>query len=204
MRRILAGFILALCLSAGTLAAPTPPPDYFPLAEGYWWKYRSTTSDNKTSEFTVKVLKWDRQSGLYQVETTTSWQTIHDWYSKPQGWVLMHRQAYPKNNMESNFDPVRQWLQNPLARGATWSWKGTGMMGVDIEETSTVSGPETVEVPAGKFSAMRVDTQMKQGGQEVKKTYWYANWVGMVKSMTESGNVKSTTVLLDYSFKDKS
>jgi hypothetical protein len=33
------------------------------------------------------------------------------------------------------------------------------------------------------------------------KTYWYANWIGLVKSTTESGTVKSTTELVDYSFK---
>jgi hypothetical protein len=75
------------------------------------------------------------------------------------------------------------------------------MMGVDIEESNTVSGPETVEVPAGKFQAMKVETHVVQGGTPVTKTYWFANWVGLVKSMTDTGSVKSTTELMDYSFK---
>jgi hypothetical protein len=92
-------------------------------------------------------------------------------------------------------------LKNPLTPGASWEWKGKGMMGVDIEESSRVGGPEMVEVPAGKFQAMKVETRVVQGGTGVQKTYWFANWIGLVKSVTDTGSVVSTTELLDYSFK---
>ena len=58
-----------------------------------------------------------------------------------------------------------------------------------------------VEVPAGKFQAMKVETKVIQAGTPVTKTYWYANWVGLVKSTIESPSFKSTGELLDYSFK---
>ncbi len=75
------------------------------------------------------------------------------------------------------------------------------MMGVEIDESNDVSGPETVSVPAGKFEAMKVMTKVIQGGALVTKTYWYAPSVGLVKSMTDTGSVKSTTELLEYSGK---
>ena len=182
-----------------------PPPDYFPLRVGDWWKYRSTTAEGKQSEFTIKVLSADKQAdgtNLYLVETLSTFQPIHDWYSKPLGQVLMHRIAYPKNEaLKADYQPVKQYLKNPLSVGASWEWKGKGMMGVDIEESSRVTGTEAVEVPAGKFQAMKVETKVIQGGTPVTKTYWFANWVGMVKSVTDTGSVKSTTELLDYSFK---
>ena len=200
--------LMSLALLAATAQKPqTPPPDYFPLRVGDWWKYRSTTADGKQSEFTVKVLSADKQAdgtNLYLVETLTSFQPINDWYSKPSGWVLMHRIAYPKNEaLKADYQPVKQYLKNPLTAGASWSWKGKGMMAVDIEETSQVAGPEAIEVPAGKFQAMKVETKVIQGGTPVTKVYWFANWIGMVKSMTDTGSVKSTTELLDYSFKKK-
>ena len=205
---------LALLLAAAALfaAAPPaeaqkakePPPDYFPLRVDDWWKYRSTTADGKTSEFAMKVLSTEKQGDAthYLVEIQTSFQPIHEWYSKPAGWVVWHREAFPKNaQMTVAFDPSRQYLKNPLASGATWGWKGKGMMGVDIDESSTVAGPEAVAVPAGKFQAMKVVTRMTQGGTPVTKTYWYANHVGLVRSETDTGSVKSTTELVDYSFK---
>ena len=203
-------FAALLLMSLALLAvmaqkSQEPPPDYFPLRVGDWWKYRSTTADGKQSEFTLKVLSADKQgdgTNLYLVETLTTFQPINDWYSKPGGQVLMHRIAYPKNEaLKADYQPVKLYLKNPLSVGSAWEWKGKGMMGVEIEESSRVTGAEAVEVPAGKFQAMKVETKVIQGGTPVTKTYWFANWVGLVKSMTDTGSVKSTTELLDYSFK---
>lgn len=185
---------------------PPPPPDYFPLPVGAVWNYESTTDAGKKFPFSVKVMDAEKQadgSVVYRVETDNGFQPIDQYFTKPDGWVLEHKEVYVKNNMVGEFKPVRQYLRNPLSKGASWSWKGTGMMDVSIEDNATVTGPETVVVPAGKFSAFHVSTQVVQGGQPVKKDYWYANHVGQVKSMTDSGSVKSTTVLLKYVFPKK-
>ena len=175
--------------------------DYFPLNVGDSWKYRSTTADGKQSDFTMKVLNEAKENGntLYLVETVSTFQPIHDWYSKPSGWVLMHRQEYVKAGQKAEYQPTKQFLKNPLTSGDSWTWKGKGMMGLEIDESNEVSGPETVTVPAGKFEAMKVVTKVVQGGAPVTKTYWYAPGVGMVKSMTDTGAVKSTTELLEHS-----
>lgn len=205
MTRLVATLALLLAISVGAWAQkPTPPPpDHFPLGTGYVWDYKSTTDAGKESTFSTKVLACDA-NGVWQVAIENPWQTIHEYYTKPAGWVLDHKQVYTKNDMVGEFKPVKQFLQNPLKAGATWSWSGTGMMDVAIEEKNTVSGPETVVVPAGKFSAMKVTTDVVQGGQNVKKIYWYANHVGMVKSYTDSGSVKSTTELVKYTFPKQS
>lgn len=213
MRRylpILCALALALAAASPAIRAQQkpkePPPDYFPLRVGDWWKYKSTATTG-TSEFTTKVLSADKQadgSTWFAVETSAGTKPVfREWYSKPQGWVLDHKQLYLANNMESQFDPTRPYLKNPLGAGDTWSYKGKGMMGVGVDEASAVSGPETVVVPAGTFKAVKVSTKVTQGGQPVTKTYWYANWVGLVKSETESGTVHSSTELVDYSFKKR-
>jgi hypothetical protein len=213
--RMIAALALMLLALAGVAGQKSnvgqkqkePPPDYFPLRVGDWWKYQiSGMADGKTSEYTMKVLAEEKQpdgTAQYQVEIMST-MASHIWYSKPSGWVLRHREAYPHNEtMKVTFEPVRQYLKNPPTAGATWQWKGKGMMGVEIDESNTVIGPEMVEVPAGKFQAMKVETNLIQGGSPVKLTYWYANWIGFVKGVTESGTFKSTSVLLDYSFKKK-
>ncbi len=205
---------LALVLGCSYLKKGTTSPspsggestgskDYFPLRVGDTWKYRSTTADGKQSEFSIKVLNEEKENGntLYVVETVSTFQPIHDWYSKPSGWVLMHRQEYVKAGNKAEYDPTKQFLKNPLTSGDSWHWKGKGMMGLEIDESNDVSGPETVSVPAGKFEAMEVMTKVVQGGAPVTKTYWYAPGVGLVKSMTDTGSVKSTTELLEYSGK---
>ena len=52
----LALILLTLSLVIVAQKPKEPPPDYFPLRVADWWKYRSTTADNKLSEFTIKVL----------------------------------------------------------------------------------------------------------------------------------------------------
>jgi|SRR5262252_5382724 len=178
--------------------------DFFPLRVGDSWKYRSTTADGKQSEFTIKVLSEEKENGnpLYLVETVSTFQPIHDWYSKSGGWVLMHRQEYVKSGTKAEYQPTKQFLKNPLKSGDSWHWKGKGMMGLEIDEANEVAGPETVSVPAGRFEAMKVTTRVVQGGAPVMKTYWYAGGVGLVKSMTDTGSVKSTTELLEHPTKD--
>ena len=191
----------AMSPSSSSGGESTGGNDYFPLRVGDTWKYRSTTADGKQSEFNLKVLNDEKEQGntLYLVETVSTFQPIHDWYSKPAGWVLMHRQEYVKAGNKAEYEPTKQFLKNPLTSGASWHWHGKGMMGFEIDETNEVSGPETVTVPAGTFEAMKVQTIVVQGVAPVTKIYWYAPGVGLVKSMTDTGSVKSTTELLEYS-----
>jgi hypothetical protein len=114
----------------------------------------------------------------------------------------MHRQEYVKTGMKTEYQPTKQYLKNPLKSGDSWQWKGKGMMGLEIDESNEVTGPENVSVPAGRFEAMKVTTKVVQGGAPVTKTYWYAPGTGMVKSMTDTGSVKSTTELLEHSSHD--
>lgn len=208
--RLVVAVCMALCFlsplnaSAQKPKPKEPPPDYFPLHDGDWWKYKATTSTGQSSEFTMKVTSTEAKStgSVYLVEIESGW-PIQEWYSKPNGWVVWHKENYVKSNQSVSFEPSRNYLKNPLASGQSWSWKGKGMMGVDIDESSSVEGSEVVEVPAGKFTAVRVVSTVKQGPATVTKTYWYANHVGLVKAYTESGGVKSTSELVDYSFRTK-
>jgi hypothetical protein len=81
-RNIAALLLMLFALVAVVAQKPQqPPPDYFPLRVGDWWKYRSTTADGKQSEFTIKVLSDEKQgdgTNLYLVETLTTFQPIND------------------------------------------------------------------------------------------------------------------------------
>src|SRR3954470_8543130 len=96
---ILVGIVASPGQKPGTGPKPKePPPDYYPLRVGDWWKYQSTTGDNNQSEFTMKVLADEKQAdgtSLFQVEIMST-MPIHEWYSKPAGWVIWQREAYPK------------------------------------------------------------------------------------------------------------
>jgi hypothetical protein len=198
---------LAMCFIAGfpiMAKTPPPPPDYFPLASGYWWTYKSV---EKGWEFTIKVVGMEKigNANCYKVETSTADGKVSfvEYYTKDTGKVFVIRQVYPSSKMSVDYNPIREFLHNPLKVSDSWNWKGKGMMDVDIDDTITVMENTKVEVPGGKFSAAEVVSKIIQGGAETKKTYWYAPDVGLVKSFTDTGSIKSTMVLVKYNLKAK-
>jgi hypothetical protein len=124
-------------------------------------------------------------------------------YSKPKGWVLQHRISYPdeQSGLKIDYEPGKQYLKNPLIAGGKWRWAGKDVGGNDVSESSEVMGLEWVDVPAGKFRAMKIISHVSNGGTAAVKTYWYADGVGLIKSWTDAGAIKYGFELEDYSFK---
>jgi hypothetical protein len=205
IKRVLALLSLSLLLAASAAgqrrkAAAAAPLDYFPLQKGYSWTYRHSEG----SEFTMKVISEEKQpdnSVRYLVELNAG-AVIRYSYSKPKGWVLLHHTDYTEQqNLTMDFEPAKQYLKNPLVAGASWSWAGKDVTGIKASESSKVIGLEWVEVPAGRFRAMKIVSQVSNGGALLTKTYWYVAGVGCVKSSTEAGETKYGYELIDYSFK---
>lgn len=198
-----------------------PPPDYFPVKikdeKGniieWWWKYTYTkyllngsTPEKKLDDFKNQVVAAEEQPDKtiwWKIDTTSpSMKTIHEWYQKEKGKVVWRREQYSDDaNMVVQFTPDRVLLTNPPNKDESWDWKGKGNMGVDIDNTTTVLSEEVVEVPAGKFNTMKLQVLGTQGGQPVNMTYWWAPWIGLVKSAAKNQYVDSEASLLDYSFK---
>lgn len=204
------------------LASPTP--DYFPLRVGDWWQYQTVDVEYSvygpvTSKYQLSVVSQESQTDgtlLYVIGKgpidKPSEPDSREWYSKPAGQVLAHRQDFVDDSRQYegySFEPPRIVLKNSLQPGDSWAWEGNGFFGVRTIEVNKVVANETVIVPAGEFLAMKVETR---GGLVIsprKKTIsWYASGVGLVKS-EEYSNTKSsrpaarTTELQDYSFRTK-
>ena len=176
--------------------------DYFPLQVGYSWTYRN----NEAGGYTLKVLKEEPQEpgpSRFVVEFLSGVKILK-MYSKIQGWVLYHGETYPEHEgLKATYDPPRQEMPNPLAVGQKWEWSGKDPTQVEYRESSHVVAAETVKVGAGKFRAMKVVTEITGGSAAKTRTTWYADGVGLVKSLTVAGPYKYGSELTDYSFKKK-
>jgi hypothetical protein len=205
--RALSTIALTILLASISAAAEKVKPvaaDYFPLRVGDSWTYRNTSGDG---EYSLRVLSEEEQpdgSTRYLVEMLSGVK-IHSWFSKNSGWVLMHGERYPEHEgLEVKYEPAKQYLQNPLVAGSKWGWKGKDYTQTERSENNQVVGFEKVTVPAGKFRAMKVVSQIEGAGAPMTKTCWYADGVGLVKSTTEAGQVKYGWELTNYSFKKSS
>lgn len=205
-RTLVAAIALALLAAPDVTAKPRPAPDYFPLRLGDWWKYRSTQANGATSEFTLTVVSEETRADRTVrkiVELTNPNPLIRDAYVKTPAQVLLVSEDYLGGGGNAAFEPPRPILELPLRPGASWRWSGRGRGGIRIDESSEVFASEKIETPAGRFDAVKIVSQIEQGGARSTKISWYARGVGLVRQSTSSGGVASTTDLVDYSFQRK-
>ncbi len=170
-------------------------PDYFPLGQNDWWRYLFTNAFKKTGDFTLMVIDFNPSTGLYAIENRSVGFT--DYYSRTGGFIFLRKRELKHGTVE--FTPPRRYLADPLKVGQAWSWKGPAG---DLAESSKVLSEDTVKVPAGTFRAFKVETvariQKTSQRAPVIRDAWYANNVGMVKSVSKEGVYVSTTELLEY------
>ena len=153
--------MLLATISAAAEKSKPAAGDYFPLRVGDSWTYRNASGDG---EYSLKVLSEEKQpdgSTRYLVEMLSGVK-IHSWFSRTHRWVLMHGERYPEHEgLEVKYEPARQYLQNPLVAGSKWGWKGKDYTQTERSENNQVVGFEKVTVPAGKFRAMKVVSQIE-------------------------------------------
>ncbi len=198
----LATWVLGPAASGKKPHAEKTAPDYFPLRVGDSWTYRNSEEGG----YTLKVLSEEPQAGSpphYVVELLSGVKILRV-FSKGEGWVLFHSENYTEHEgLEASYDPPKQYLPNPLVVGQKWEWSGKDPTQVEYRERSRVDAAEQVTVPAGKFRAMKVVTEVTGGSAAKTVTNWYAEGVGLVKSTTDGGQIKYGSELTDYSFKKK-
>ena len=197
-----ATFLVALTAFGASPKKPKAAADYFPLRVGDSWTYRNTEEGG----YTWKVLSEEPQEGgpnRYVVEFRSG-VIIQNVFSKKDGWVLFHAESYPEHEgLKATYEPPKQYLPNPLVAGQKWEWTGKDPTQVEHRESSRVVGLENITVPAGKFRAMKVVSEVSGGSVPMTRTNWYADGVGLVKSTTQGGQIKYGSELTDYSFKKK-
>ena len=177
-----------------------PAADYFPLRVGDSWTYRNSEAGG----YTWKVLSEEPHEGeavRYTVEVLSGVKILNT-FSKANGWVLLHGENYLEHEgLQATYDPPKQYLANPLVVGQKWESTGKDPTQVEHHEVNRVVGVETVTVPAGKFRAMKIVSEVSNGGALMTRTSWYADGVGLVKTQTVGGQLKYGSELTDYSFK---
>lgn len=82
--------------------------------------------------------------------------------------------------------------------GDTWTHRTPGWGGHTLKRTFTLGREEEVEVPAGKYKAIKVESVGKLDVFDGRMTEWYAPGVGVVKSETRMGSFIFTSVLKEF------
>jgi len=178
--------VLAISGCATPLASPPPgtasvpaavssPPEWRP---GDRWVY-GWTSGSEAGTKTVEVIEIREINKImfYLVRVGD----LEHFYTRELQWAGAMREQ----KVESRMSPPEPWFVWPLEQGRQWTHQATyedanGKTEV-TDRFSTVTS-ETVEVPAGRFSAVKV---VRETNRRDSDEYWYApevrfyvKWVG--------------------------
>lgn len=174
-----AAFVV-LVLAASAVATPVPKePDvvmYYPTTPGAKWVYERAGGVEEA------VAGVEKEKGELVVSRKGDQSAYLKVFVSAEG-LRQHKTT------DEDSDPI--WLLKSRVRSGD-SW--------DVgDEKRTVIDPEEIEVPAGKFKALKV-TWETQGG---KFTSWYAPNVGELKRVVKRGEEREVTTRLLKSFDAK-
>lgn len=171
-------------------------PDYFPAPKGGEWHYDLTTSaGHKMQIKTVITERTDASKlGYNIVQTSYTPQESVSYYFKKPGWVILLKTDMPSASYSADYVEDKNELMNPLKVGATWDYKGK-MGGQDWVQTWKVVGTEEVVVPAGTYTAVKVESVSEVSNSKTEYTYWWVDQVGMVRVLTKVSGTSNDMVL---------
>ena len=169
--------------SAPTTAEQVPPAASAVAAPPTWrpgdrWVY-SWTSGSESGTKTIETLEVREinEVPFYLVRVGD----VEVFYTRDLGWAGTMQDG----RVTSRMTPPQPWFTWPLRTGQSWTHRGvyedrTGK--TDFNDVFSVAGRETVDVPAGRFNALKIVRQTERRDSD---EYWYApdvrfyvKWIG--------------------------
>lgn len=155
--------------------------DLYPVTAGSRWTYvlhqRQADGSEQDRPMTIAITRAEtRPDGVVEAVTERQYQN----WSPPATRVLRHPDKVVLSRLSDPEDgPSITVLKTPFVPGAEWPGR---LLGGGHSETIRAVGQEEVSVPAGRFTAYRVDHLIRYatGGTDTLN-YWYAPGVGVVK-----------------------
>ena len=122
-----------------------------------------------------------------------------NYYNVSDSGILNYIKILGSGGRKIMYQPPQPVLQFPLEVGKTWKWSGKFSKLLKGTQAYKVVGAEEVEVPAGKFNALKIEVNVEiqdsTGNVKTSKAVqWYAKDVGNVKiqaSMNINGKEKA-------------
>jgi hypothetical protein len=177
MCRPLAAASALVLLLAAAPAAPVPKeksktPNYYPTALGSRWVYKVGETEIVTE---VTAVESKEDARLATIATLINGKAV-----STERIVVSDKGVYRDQMNKAAIEPPICILQLPHKPGDTWE-VDSKIQGQATKVSFTAGQPEEVEVPAGKYRAVRVDGDGVIAGAQTKVTYWFAPDVGIVK-----------------------
>lgn len=186
---------LGLAIASALILAPVPRPaaaspaagdTYYPLAKGGKWVYSTDYADDTELIHEVTGTEKVGEVDCFIVEHKTVGPTLgtrvmrREWLAADGDGTLIHKVSRGK----SELDVVKPFFKIKHILRKHDEWKGQAKAEENPPQYDyRVEGEEDVEVPAGKYKAVKVHVKIESGSRHAAEgTEWYAKNVGIVKS----------------------
>jgi hypothetical protein len=198
----LAALVIAIGGCATPIPAPAspataPPPPVVASAPPEWrpgdrWVYGWTSgSDAGTKTVEVIEIREINTVKFYLVQVGD----LQHFYTREIQWAGTMREQ----KIESRMSPPEPWFVWPLEKGQRWTHHATyedGKGKSEVTDRFAVVATEVVEVPAGRFNALRV---VRETDRRDIDEYWYAPEVRFyVKWIGRRGDAQFEEQLREY------
>ena len=151
------------------------PPEWRP---GDQWIYAWTSGQNGgTKSVEVLEIREINTVSFYLVKVGE----LEQFYTRDLRWAGSMRDG----KVQSRMTPPQPWFSWPLKVGSQWVHRGTYQDATGTSaynDSFSVMGTEVIDVPAGRFSALKV---VRETDRRDSDQYWYApevrfyvKWVG--------------------------
>ncbi len=178
---------LVACAARDTApAGVAPPPIVRVNAPPEWrpgdrWVYDWTSGTN-TGTKTVEVLEIKEINRVrYYVVLAGDVEHFEQYFTLDFRWSAISRDS----RVEARMIPPQPWFIWPLEVGSRWVHRGVyeGLDGnKQYNDTFAVVASETVEVPAGRFPALKVVREASSRDSDqywfAPEVRWYVRWIG--------------------------
>lgn len=171
--------------------------DFFPMKKGMVWVYTTLSKGGRVLyESKVRVVdeiedSKEVHSGAkksFTIKSESPLETLTLKYKRQGNWTLLLEEEHSKDKyLNLKYEPPFKYVCQDMARGMSWTWHGRAAIGGTKTETMKVIGWEDVEVPAGKFRAIKVAIFSDTGGVIKTRYNWFAAGKGLVKQTREFG-----------------
>jgi hypothetical protein len=204
LRKVFGPTTCCLILSWGVLAAPRkadPTPAYYhPSTVGDKLVFEEDYGDH-SRQWVVEVTD-ARQKGAALIVTVRAGEG--DGTSESWQYEVSDKGVYKVGEGDAVLESPECYLHLPFKKGETWE-TGHKHEGKTYTTKYTVSGEEEVEVPAGKFRCIRIESEFVYNGMTYTHTRWRAPRCGVVKDLVvgkDNDNLRTddvrTTVLKSF------
>jgi hypothetical protein len=157
-------------------------PNYYPMKVGTKWTYR-LNANGQLEQLGATIARTEKVNDkeLYRLESSVGGKvTMSENLSSSAEGVFRHR----ANGVDAT--PPICVIKYPVKKGEKWDTDTT--LGANkFKISSTVTGEEDVEVPAGKYKTVTVEVNSEAAGMKFTTKYWFAADVGIVKQVATIG-----------------